>query len=555
MSIVRYNDKLLSVVHHNKSLNSVVIYNSETENLELVKLDHDESNGSHSRRRRSIPSQFEFVCPDCGYQCNINPPSSNESPRRSSGSDFLRNDYFRLLARADSGNESNKELISTLIHQAHPADIDQIPVELINQGYFKKFFSVLGDLGNGSNGKVLKVEHKLFNLQLGIFALKKIAIGNHFGNLVRILNEVKFLYSLTESSNTTNANIIKYNHVWLEVDQISSFGPQVPVVFILFEYCDGGTLEQFIEHLLQPKFDIKLEKMRRRMKKKGIKGAVTDRRYLNNFEIYKIFKDVLNGLHHLHEQKTLHRDLKPSNCLFKTKFPDDYQPIDSVDDLGQIPNLVVSDFGESIMENSKRNSTGCTGTLEFCAPELFEEVDPGQLHDFSYYSDVYSLGMILYYICFGKLPFKSSDQNAIREEIVSCNLFEDMDKLRRGELLPDYLRLIRLMCDPDAKSRPTCEQVMLQMEHIHNKLAKQSYKKFALARTLWQTGLNIAQILLNIWLCPYPALNNLQFVLVGVLISQKKVRYLMWVEISLTILFLALSIDSYWAAVFSSSDQ
>ncbi|KAH3660348.1 hypothetical protein OGAPHI_006934 [Ogataea philodendri] len=555
MSIVRYNDQHLSVVHHNKLSNSVVLYNSQTKDLELVHLDNEESpgyGGGNGARRRSVPSQFEFVCPDCGYQFNIDPTSVNQSggsPPTGSRPDFLHNDYFKLLAKVDAGNETNRELISSLFRQSHPTDSEKIPVELINQGYFKKFFTVLGVLGNGSNGKVIKVEHKLYNLQLGVFALKKIAIGNHFGNLVRILNEVKFLYSLTDSSNSGNLNIIKYNHVWLEVDQISDFGPRVPVVFILFEYCDGGTLEEMVEETIHPRFNINEEKLLRRRRKAGAAEKSLHqrgKRYLNNFEIYKIFKDVLNGLHHLHEQKILHRDLKPSNCLFKTKFPEDYKPVQSVRELDRIPNLVVSDFGESIMENSKRSSTGNTGTLEYCAPELFEIDQTGRLHDFSYKSDIYSLGMILYYLCFGKLPFKSSDQSTIREEILKSDIFDDMETLRTDGLLPAYLRLIRMMVDPDYTKRPESGEILVQLESVYEQLTPKTYKPVAeISKSRWLKVVLLMHVLVNIWICPYQKINNVQFMVLGGILWQRPPVQVLWIEMAATLILLVLNIDSY----------
>ncbi|GME70777.1 unnamed protein product [[Candida] boidinii] len=300
---------------------------------------------------------------------------------------------------------------------------DSLPDTLFTQGYYEKFFRTIKILGNGSNGKVFKVEHVLHDLPLGIFALKKIAIGNHLSNLETILKEVTLLYKLTESTDLLNVNsfnendtkkkgvnergegngendeeeedieeikdgiknLIKYNHVWLEIDNLSSFGPKVPCVFILFEYCDGGTLDELVESLIQPKFDINKEKEWRRLirnQKKGDNGIneinlrkqlFLKSRFLNNFEIYKIFKDIVKGVLFLHKSRILHRDLKPSNCLLKQKFNDEIkiEPVNSIYDLYKLPNIVVSDFGEGAMEGMKRNSTGATGTIEFCAPELF----------------------------------------------------------------------------------------------------------------------------------------------------------------------------------------
>lgn len=460
-----------------------------------------------------------------------------------SSGDLLRGDYFRLLAQIDWPNkESSRGIVQKAISDAEAKESeenekvggeenekiegeesekiesvesekseenqksDNIPYQLINQGYFKKFFKVLQTLGHGSNGVVYKVEHELMGLNLGVFALKKIAIGNNVPNLLKILNEVQFLYNLSDkayraASESGSGNIVRYNHVWLEIDQLTKFGPKVPVIFILYEYCGGGDLEQFVNSVANPRFDINREKMRRKMRRlsesetrAGEKSAKIfdeakysqkNARFLTNYEIFKIFNDAVNGVAYLHRLKIIHRDLKPSNCLFKTSFPPEYRPITSISELNKIPTLLVSDFGESTMENAHRTSTGTTGTLEFCAPELFQlDVHQGKhkLKEFTHSSDVYSLGMILYYLCFNNLPFRSSSPAGIRTEILECRSFDTMDTIRplcaskndaRDEnwLLSDWVDLIRQMTDPNRENRPSAPEIVAAMRLIYQKLA------------------------------------------------------------------------------------
>ncbi|OWB65148.1 hypothetical protein B5S30_g471 [[Candida] boidinii] len=462
---------------------------------------------------------------------------------------------------------------------------DSLPDTLFTQGYYDKFFRTIKILGNGSNGKVFKVEHVLHDLPLGIFALKKIAIGNHLSNLATILKEVTLLYKLTESTDLLNLNsfseqdnkkginerggnleegeegeedieeikdgiknLIKYNHVWLEIDNLSSFGPKVPCVFILFEYCDGGTLDELVESLIQPKFDINKEKewrrlIRNRRKEDGIneielrKQLFLKSRFLNNFEIYKIYKDIVKGVLFLHKSRILHRDLKPSNCLLKQKFSDEIkiEPVNSIYDLYKLPSIVVSDFGEGAMEGVKRNSTGATGTIEFCAPELFftqdgnsydnvlsrkrsiterqkvslngesinESTNGGEslfhLNEFSTGSDVYSLGIILYYLCFSKLPYNNGDPESIRKEIYDYkngdyNLFKDLRKIRRiidynddditnnykqqiranEYILPEYIEIIEKLTDIDINRRLNCSEILHILKKVFSRLKEAS---------------------------------------------------------------------------------
>lgn len=85
--------------------------------------------------------------------------------------------------------------------------------------------------------------------------------------------------------------------------------------------------------------------------------------------------------------------------------------------------MLISDFGEVQAESSVRKSTGATGTISYCAPEVLrQDTVTGLYGNFTTKSDIWSLGMILYFMCFGALPYTSSE--GIQEE------YEDLDLLR-----------------------------------------------------------------------------------------------------------------------------
>ncbi|QPG75478.1 hypothetical protein FOA43_002833 [Brettanomyces nanus] len=658
-SLINISDGL-SVVHKNAQSNSLVVYNSNTNSFQLISLEGyqekgDSGSSSNFSKERSDKDSFSFICANCGYEnhlgdtgprkrrhaslirgkeenksgedpgdSNLNDSGANKRRRNSnslitngdtglggryittSSGDLLREDYFRLLAKIDATtNKSSMDLIKRVkksgINKGSSSDRDylpsEIPFELINQGYFQKFFRILKELGNGSNGKVYKVEHELMDLNLGVFALKKIAIGDDVQNLVRILNEVKFLYNLSEkaynvpvelgSASILGANnIVRYNHVWLEIDQVSKFGPKVPVVFILYEYCDGGDLDKFVKSLANPGFDLEKEKLFRKLRRLSehdsklpddvAKFRQVDARYLNNYEIYKIFNDAVNGVNYLHELKIIHRDLKPSNCLFKNRFPADYRPITSIDQLDRIPMLLVSDFGESIMENGQRSSTGTTGTLEFCAPELFQLVksqdskNSGRFKEFSHFSDVYSLGMILYFLCFNRLPFKSDLPDDIREEITQFKMFDGMEDIRpltkdasdQSKLLRDYVVLIRKMINPEMQKRPTASEVVEEMGKVYKKLDNgkhlvESDKLEVVALVNDQSVISIdgnfnilavtGLTIINIWmLAKWSYLVNIEYLTLGLVIAPRLRPYLMVLQMELFMIGLGITYSVHY---------
>lgn len=107
--------------------------------------------------------------------------------------------------------------------------------------------------------------------------------------------------------------------------------------------------------------------------------------------------DVCAAVQHAHIKGIIHRDLKPSNILIATD--DDGKPRAKVIDFG-----VAKATSMELTERSFCTETGqLIGTPEYMSPE---QADLGGT-DIDTRSDVYSLGMILYEVITGALPFES----------------------------------------------------------------------------------------------------------------------------------------------------
>ena len=104
-----------------------------------------------------------------------------------------------------------------------------------------------------------------------------------------------------------------------------------------------------------------------------------------------------DAVHHAHQRGLIHRDLKPSNIL--------------VDESGQ-PKIL--DFGVARVTDSDTHATRQTdvgqlvGTLAYMSPEQVL-ADPLELDT---RSDVYALGVVLYELLTGKLPYRLESQPA-----------------------------------------------------------------------------------------------------------------------------------------------
>src|SRR5215831_1152755 len=127
---------------------------------------------------------------------------------------------------------------------------------------------------------------------------------------------------------------------------------------------------------------------------------------LNTRQRLELMAKVCEAVHHAHQRFIIHRDLKPGNIL--------------VDESGQ-PKVL--DFGVARVTDSDAQATRQTdvgrlvGTLAYMSPEQVL-ADPLELDT---RSDVYALGVILFELLAGRLPYKISRQlheavQTIREE-------------------------------------------------------------------------------------------------------------------------------------------
>ena len=308
------------------------------------------------------------------------------------------------------------------------------------------------ELGRGGKGVVLLVTHILDENVMGQFACKRVPVGDDREWLRTVLKEVHLLYHLEHN------HLVRYHHVWLEDLKISTFGPSVPCAFILQQYCNSGDLHNYVlrHEKSKPSSNLLKERTRRRSKNQPESPQGLHNRKLSFEEIKSFFNDITSGLNHLHVNGYIHRDLKPSNCLLHD------------DGHGGRLRVLVSDFGEVQVVDMVRKSTGATGTISYCAPEVLRRHASGEYGNFTTKSDIFSLGMILYFLCFAQLPYSSADilnednedLEELREEITTWSGLREERKLRPDlpEQLYTFLRRL-LALDPD--QRPSAETILL----------------------------------------------------------------------------------------------
>ncbi|KAG5985465.1 hypothetical protein E4U55_000027 [Claviceps digitariae] len=340
-----------------------------------------------------------------------------------------------------------------------PAERSRIRREAFSPNYFKTFFVEERILGKGGKGVVLLVRHEIDGCALGHFACKRVPVGDDHSWLEKVLIEVELLAKLS------HPNLVSYRHVWLEDVRLTRFGPSVACAFILQQYCNGGDLHQYVVGGAPREATKEELKAQMRRRSRGHSDMPLDpylaRPQLSFEEIYSLFKDVTSGVAYLHGANYIHRDLKPSNCLLHSE--------------GGKLTCLISDFGEVQAENVVRKSTGSTGTISYCAPEVLKLDASGQYGNFTTKSDVFSLGMILYFMCFGRLPYHGAntiqeeleDIDQLRAEIVDWQGFQD-ERQERPDLPSKLYKLLKKLLALDPAERPSASEVLLAMRSETN---------------------------------------------------------------------------------------
>ena len=151
----------------------------------------------------------------------------------------------------------------------------------------------------------------------------------------------------------------------------------------------------------------------------------------NPDEIRRIMLGILAAVDHAHRCGVIHRDLKPGNVL--------------LDGPARIPR--VTDFG--IAKRTERSTTAQgarMGTLVYSSPEQLR--DPSGV---TARSDIWSLGVVLYEMATGVVPFRGACDLDVMNAIVAGSYF-----LPRV-IDPQLARVIRRSLDPDPANRfATC---------------------------------------------------------------------------------------------------
>ena len=181
-------------------------------------------------------------------------------------------------------------------------------------------------------------------------------------------------------------------------------------VYIIVEFCENKDLASFF-------------------------GENKKRKNLKEIEVQYFILQIIHALKYLHKRRIVHRDLKPGNIFLNKNLEV------KIGDFGLAKQFAY--MGEKIKHQG--------GTLQYMAPEVVENSES------SFEVDIWAIGVIMYYLIIGKLPFKGSNQEETKEKIKKVDYTYQKDAII-SEAAKDLISQI-LVKDPI--KRPSLRQILM----------------------------------------------------------------------------------------------
>ena len=140
--------------------------------------------------------------------------------------------------------------------------------------------------------------------------------------------------------------------------------------YIVMEYVDGGTLEPF---------------------------CTPDRLQPVDKTVELVFK-CTRALEFAHKMGITHRDIKPANILY-----------------AGATDVKITDFGAALIASGESTQISAIGSPAYMSPQQVKE------HPLDHRTDIYSMGVVMYHLLAGRLPFQASNNFSLIYQITNVD--------------------------------------------------------------------------------------------------------------------------------------
>ena len=273
-----------------------------------------------------------------------------------------------------------------------------------------KDFTIISTIGEGSFGKVLLAKHNKTQSKYAIKRISKLDKNNQEGKTY-FKREIEIMYKIHQN------NIVRlFNH--FEDNEYCYF---------VMEYIENGNLFE------QP--------------------CWKNNKCFPSNEVAKIIKEIVCAVYYLHnmDPPIIHRDIKPENVLI---------------DKNGVAKL--TDFGWSNYVDSNEIRRTYCGTPVYLAPEMVNEIG----HD--EHLDIWCIGVLLFELLTGTVPFKGKDYESLNNNIVSLKIIwpKDISNTAKNLILKilkrdpdDRISLVDMLKHPFFREK-------LNNDHLEKELIK-----------------------------------------------------------------------------------
>jgi len=288
-------------------------------------------------------------------------------------------------------------------------------------------YQLIRELGKGATGKVYLADDP--------FAKRKVAVKVAFPEALKG-NEDAAMYKSMFLNEAALAGKLNHPHIVQIYDAVV----EDKYSYIVMEYVEGGTLEKFCKP-----------------------DALLETR-----EVAEIIFKCVRALAFASTMGLTHRDIKPGNILHK-----------------EGTEIKIADFGAAINKVADHTVITNVGSPAYMAPELVTGAAQG-----SHLTDIYALGVVMYFLLAGKLPFTAANTMSMIYQIVNTD--PEPPSSVRNELPPEFdaITMKAMAKDPAARFQTWDEfgaalaQLWKNEQKVEEKRDQSDSERFSLLRTL-----------------------------------------------------------------------